>query len=753
VPRVLRVLVLAALMVLTVPGVLQVVGAAGQQSTSSQQPKATQPPTFRSSVDLVHVDVVVVDKDGQPVKDLPQNAFTVKDRGKTQSVATFEEIGREAIRADEGAPALPSVRIDVANNQSVQSDRLVIMVVDDLHIWKGRTDRAKQIARDVVNKLGPESSMAVLFTSSSDHNTIVTADRSVLLSAVDTLKARQSWRRPHPAEDNQRGVRVDPEADTVARGGVLDQLSDAGKVTAQDFFDNMQQYYTLRNAARMLGTLDVRRKAFVMLSEGIGKDLTGLFPSTTLEGDVPQGGLAYASGNVDAFAASSLATVPQLHALALLEMMESLRRANVATYMIDPRGEVKAGDLSAECFPAPSAGNDPCVDDSAGPNDWMSPVRQAQHGLTETAVATGGFAITNTNDFTGGLSKILVDLDHYYLLGFYPTDPNGKGYRPLTVQVAGHPDWILRYRRGYMGGPAGPAPNANADPMLTLSSSILPDPDLPLRLTAIPSPGPSGTSRVTLGLEVTAPTSSLKESDGKYRDTLKYEILVVDDKKAKVRSIGGLEGKLTLSPRAGAETPPKTVTYAILRDVDVVPGHFEFRVSATSAKLSKGGSAYLGVDVPNFKSAPIVIGGLLIGYQDGARVPIAPPPTPGQTQPAPTGIARGRGPAPAPPPPAALMPDLPFPPTLDRAFSTSDTLRVYAQGAAHVNGGLSADIEILDADARVVSSSVSTVTAGDPIQVSGVVPLKNLAPGPYLMRVTVSGGGQKAEREVGFLVR
>ena len=749
----MRVLGLAVPMVLTVPGVLRVLDAAGEQPVIGQQASSGQQPTFRSSIDLVHVDVVVVDRNGQPVRDLPQNAFTVKDRGKTQSVATFEEIGRE-VRPEEGAPTLPSVRLDVANNQSAQSDRLVIMVVDDLHIWKGRTDRAKQIARDVVNRLGPESSMAVLFTS-GDHNTIVTADRSVLLGAVDTLKARQSWRRPHQAEDNQRPPRGDPEADTVARGGVLDQLSDAGKVTAQDFFDNMQQYATLRNAARMLGTLDVRRKAFVLLSEGIGKDLTGLFPSTTLEGDVPQGGLAYASGNLDAFAASSMATVPQLHALALLEMMEALRRANVATYAIDPRGEVTAGELSAECFPAPKVGNDPCVDDSAGPNDWMSPVRQAQHGLTETAVATGGFAITNTNDFTGGLSKILQDLDHYYLLGFYPSDPNGKGYRPLTVQVAGHPDWTLRYRRGYMGGPAGPAPKANADPMVTLSSSILPDPDLPMRLTAIPSPGPSGTSRVTLGLEVTAPTSSLKESDGKYRDTLKYEILVVDDKKAKVRSIGGLEGRLTLSPRAGAAAPPPTVTYAILRDVDVVPGHFEFRVSATSAKLSKGGSAYLGVDVPDFKSAPIVIGGLLIGYQDGARVPIAPPPTPGQVQPAPAGLARGRGPAAAPPAQgaAALVPDLPFPPTLDRAFSTSDTLRVYAQGTAHLNAGLSADIEIVDADGKAVASSVSTVTPGDPIQVSGVVPLKNLAPGSYLMRVTVSGGGQKAVRDVGFLVR
>ena len=40
---------------------------------------------------------------------------------------------------------------------------------------------------------------------------------------------------------------------------------------------------------------------------------------------------------------------------------------------------------------------------------------------------------------------------------------------------------------------------------------------------------------------------------GKVRDTLKYEVLVVDEKKARVRSVGGLEGRLTLSPARGPE--------------------------------------------------------------------------------------------------------------------------------------------------------------------------------------------------------
>ena len=57
----------------------------------------------------------------------------------------------------------------------------------------------------------------------------------------------------------------------------LDTIARAQEVSVQQFFDNMTQYKTLEDAARILGSDDARRKAFVLVSEGIGKDLTGVF--------------------------------------------------------------------------------------------------------------------------------------------------------------------------------------------------------------------------------------------------------------------------------------------------------------------------------------------------------------------------------------------------------------------------------------------------------------------------------------------
>lgn len=675
-----------------------------------------QAPTFRTGVELVEVDVVVVDKDGHPVEGLTAEDFTVLDRKKPQKIATFDEVMHR--HPDESAAMAPirGVRLDVSNNQTAQADRLIVMVVDDLHIYKERTDRAREIARNVVADLGSRSSMAVLFTS-QEHSTQVTSDSARLLAAVDTLKGRQSWRRPHQAIDKQKGARIDPEDSAES---ALGKVGESQLTSTQDFFDNMTQYKTLQDAARMLGSGDARRKAFVLLSEGIGKDLSGLFGAMAPPGEAPQGGAAYAAGNLSGL--TSMATTPY-HDNALIDMMESMRRGNVATYAIDPRGKVESKDLARECFPAPRPGVDPCSNDMA---EWYSVVRMAQHGLEITSEASGGFAVTNTDDFTAGLKRIVEDLDHYYLLGFYPVETKGKGYRSLEVKVAGHPDWKLRYRRGYM--PSGPPPPPKtSDPLMALSAGILPKAGLPLRLTAIPLPGAAATTRVVLALEVSAARRDLQEADGKIRDTLKYEVLIVDEKKAKVRLVTGLEGRLTLSPLVAAEAAPEIVSYQVSDAIDVVPGHYEFRVSASSAKLAKGGSAYLDVEVPDFRAAPMVVGGFAIGYAEGSRVPVAPKTGP---------------------------PALPFPPSLDRVFAASDTLRIYFEASVRAADARPIpSIDLVDASGRVVRSPSPSFVSGDPIRVDTAIPLTGLKPGAYVLRATLGSGAAKATRETGIAIK
>ena len=648
--------------------------------------------TFRAGVELVQIDVVVLDEKGQHVRGLTARDFVVHDREKPQQIAAFEEVSHRRSGTPATGLVLPDrVRLDVATNHTVQSDRLIVMVVDDLHIWTGRTDIAKEIARGVLGELSNEATMAVLFTS-GEGGVEPTADRGALFDAVDRMRGRQSIRRPNGAPKSGGGE------------GVL----------LQTFFDNMAKYKTLEDAARLLGGHDVRRKAFVLLSEGIAKDLTGVFESSISPCEQ--------KNPLD----------PCYHDSALRVMMESLRRSNVVTYGIDPRGAVTSQDLALELFGNTGEGDDPLF-------RWDNPLRQAQDGLTLLSEASGGFAIVNSDDFTSGVQRIVEDLDHYYLLGFYPSDPKGRGYRPLAVEISGRPGWRVRFRKGYRPGGAPEDPK-HSSALVALSSGVLPATGVAMRLSALPMARDSKETPVAIALEVTAPRDALLEADGRLRDELSYEILVVDEKKKKVKSAGGMKARVTLSANARDDKMPDAAVYQVTDRIELPPGRYQIRVSAQSAKQSAGGSAYLNLVVPDFRKDSLSIGGIALGYWEGPRIAAASIAAASRATPG-RAVSRER---------AAPPPLTPFAPTLDRAFASSARLRVYFEVAAAAGAvdSVRGILELVDSNGGVRGSMAFTPDERGSVNLT--LPLGTLSPGAYVMRVTAESGTAKAVREIGF---
>jgi VWFA-related protein len=393
-----------------------VLTAAGLSAQQVAPPSAQ--PTFRADSNLVRVDVVVVDKDGNAVRGLQASDFTILDRKKPRPIAAFvEETHDSASKTDGGSPAPvfpPTLAMDVATNQLPPDDRLVVIVIDDLHLYKNRTNLTKQLAHDVYTKLGPASAVALLFTS-GDHDTEVTQQSSEILAAIDTLKGRRNIPRPVLAFDDQRKA-TDGNPDT----------------TIQNMYDNLQTYKTLEDAAKLLERVPADRKAFVLISEGIGKDLTGVFDGG-LGDETPCDALTAVESLQDHIRPS---LNPCYHDISLRQMMAPIRRANATVYALDPRGLVPPQQLLHECFGGVGFLRDPCLGDGdlTNPTDISSWVRQAQHGLEITAATTGGIAVTNTNDFAGGITRIVSDIDHYYLLGFAP-DIASKGYHDIEIRV------------------------------------------------------------------------------------------------------------------------------------------------------------------------------------------------------------------------------------------------------------------------------------------------------------------------------
>src|SRR6476469_8874026 len=134
--------------------------------TLAARPLAQSPqpaPVFRSNVELVEVDVVVRDEHGRPVRGLTKDDFRILEKQTPQPVATFVEVSHDYPSLTV-TPGASTVVEDIADNQSPQNERLLVVIVDDM-VPRVLQEPAKRLATQVVNRLGHDASMALLVTS------------------------------------------------------------------------------------------------------------------------------------------------------------------------------------------------------------------------------------------------------------------------------------------------------------------------------------------------------------------------------------------------------------------------------------------------------------------------------------------------------------------------------------------------------------------------------------------------------------
>jgi hypothetical protein len=413
--------------------------------------------------------------------------------------------------------------------------------------------------------------------------------------------------------------------------------------------------------------------------------------------------------------------------------MRSMRRSNVATYVLDPRGNVPTDKLLLENFPEPlgrgmlaTPGGTPADEDQAF--RWSNPVRQAQDGLKYMAEASGGFAVTDDDDLSGGLARIAEDLNHYYLLGFYPADSSGQ-YRPLEVKTA-REGLTLRFRQAYSEiGPPDP-PKKDTDPLSALVTSALPSSNVPLRLHAIQMPALAKETRVAFALELTVPPRPTEARTTPVLDDIKYAVFIVDLKKGKVVQSFANTAQVSFKTEGLAQRPPDTFRYQVLTALSLPPGSYQVRASATSETLAAGGSVFLPLTVESAGGRPFDVSDLVLGYAEGPRLAFARDKT--------------------------LTPEdsmrLPIEPSLDRVFSSAESVRLFASVVRREPGALTATITLRGADGKTALEQKVSLSPEDDV-IDTTLAFKDLAAGPYQLRVTVSNGSRKIERELGFAIR
>jgi VWFA-related protein len=145
----------------------------------------SQRPALRIGVEVVEVDASVLDEHRRPVRGLAASDFVVLEDGRPQTLVSFAAIDvPPADRALSGWQR--DIAPDVRNNLAA-ADRLIVMVLDDAQVRSGpqQTKAVKDLARGVVDRLGPGDLVAIVFTRDNRGAQPFTNDRRRLLAAID----------------------------------------------------------------------------------------------------------------------------------------------------------------------------------------------------------------------------------------------------------------------------------------------------------------------------------------------------------------------------------------------------------------------------------------------------------------------------------------------------------------------------------------------------------------------------------------
>jgi VWFA-related protein len=347
------------------------------------QAQQTKPgATFRTDTDLVEVDVRVFDRGGKFVTDLRKEDFRILEDGRPQDITNLTLF-------DNSSDSERGQGLDAQG-----TNRFYIIVLDDLHTHPLRAAAARSIARQFVEAwLSDTDRAAVVVTSGGRPYQDITSNRRALLTAIDGFRGRRVAPAP-PAVTGGPGA---------GPGPTFALLENEERAT-----NARSMLRTLRTLSEWLPGLDGRRKAIILISEGIDYDLAQFD---------------------DRFASAILQDSQDTAAAAI--------RNNVGIYAIDPRG-------------LPTGRRGTIKPAGVADEDYFSTATvRAHQGLYALAEETGGFALLKSNDVAPVFDRIVSDNSRYYLLGYSASPATGSAkYRRIEVQV-NRPDIRVRARPGY----------------------------------------------------------------------------------------------------------------------------------------------------------------------------------------------------------------------------------------------------------------------------------------------------------------
>jgi len=725
-------------------------GAAVLQSPilKAQNPQGPPSVTFQVEVNYVDVDVVVTDEKGNFITGLAREDFEVFEDGKPQKIDMFSLVEIPVEKTERFLAAARPIMPDAQSNRQPFAGRLYVIILDDQDISLMRTAHTKKAARQFVEEyMGANDVAAVIHTSGrTDAAQEFTSNKQLILAAIDkfvgrrmrsltlerldnyyqTLAMRSSEQPQGDSADSQ------PSSDPGAHGRTSDPSDFERGFRAVGVLD------TLKNASEFLASVRGRRKAVVFFSEGIDYPITDLFGSQSAS-DVIR---------------------------ATRDAVSMAARANVNYFTIDPRGLVgmtsEFMDMQGSGSPELAGGpgltspgtNAPITSITGGQggvfnahSELMHEFQLSQGSLRTLAEETGGIASVNSNSLTTAFERIVEANSRYYVLGYYPpTHPRDGRFHKIEVRVK-RPGLRVQARRGY-ASPRGrtveerkrddearrarEARRPDADKTSAQLRDVLFSPmqqsGLTFTVQAAPFKNTPKEASVALAIELDGDRLQFAPPNekGQFANKIELSFFSLNDQG---KAMAGTRTELDLTLRPETHDRVKVHGVRVNPRINLAPGRYQVRIGARDAVAGQTGSVFYDLDVPDFRKEKLMVGGLLMTTASVQQTPsIQPDPV------------------------VAKL--LPAPATSRRAFPRSDTIALYTEIYDNISSRQPRRIEVAvrllsetgtevfvsrDELANGIASLGTTGAQGgkawDMYGYAKGIPLKELAPGRYLLRV------------------
>ena len=561
---------------------VQVVAAAvlvWSASPTAQQ-TAQRRPSFRAGVELIYVNVIVLDGDGNIVRNLKSEDFALTEDGKPQSITAFdfEEVPVDAIPSElpsEPVPAILKAETAKAQGEAPTADRktaspedrtldlknrrLIVLLFDSSSMQPEELERAIASGYDYIEKrLTPADLVAVASVGSSlQIFQDFTASRELLTTALNRFSGVDSL-------------------------GFQEGTTPTGEETEADGFVADDSEFNIFNTDRRLAAIEHLSEALAPIQQK--KSIVYFSSGVTQRGEDNQ--------------------------VQLRAAIDRAVKANVAIYPVDARGLtaiVPGGSASQS-----SGRGGTAMFSGRGVTQQFDSQAASQDTLVALASDTGGKAFLDTNDFGGVYTKVIADTSAYYLIGYSSTNPARDGrFRRIRVALK-KAGLKVEHRNGYYAN-RDFQHSGKEDRERQLQDQLLTDlssTDLTVWMST--SYFRLSDDRFYVPVSIAVPGSEIPfaRSSSQERATIDIIGLMRDPQQ---RPVGRLRDTVKLAVQPTQDVKRKAVQYET--GFTLPPGKYRLKVVLRENQSGAIGSYESDVTVPDLRRMPVKLSSVVLGTQ------------------------------------------------------------------------------------------------------------------------------------------